>query len=1812
MRNNLKNLAMKPDQLHQKALNEIIRERSHGVIEVYIASIGKWDVGRSLVNLTSQIANEYENRFLIELIQNGYDAHEPNDTDGKINILFNQDEGMFGVLYIANKGNSFTEKDLIAITNIGQSSKNPGDSIGVKGVGFSSIKRICLWPEIYSSNPGNDHRETYDGFCFRFAGESEILELIDNDAALCSKILKDIHRHCLPYPIEDQNHIIREFASNGFATTIRLPINDLRSKEIVADRIDALLSDETPMLLFLSKLVALTVEVRDETGSVTETTLVRNSKTILEKECEGEDTSYEIIDLKEKGQYFVASRSIEDSRLQLALKESIDSNLIESDWQFWTTKAIVSVAIPFSDTPHNESRQSYTFLPMGEESNAPFLGHIQAPFYTQLARKSLEEDIHLNSLFYDVAAEICADAIIDIRSDTINLPAEIAIRLLVWESSYSNRIQEAFSRLDEDIKTADIVPITPQKDGTSWGSIDEVYRWEDETYSQLISELLVKHANAPLIKSDISEYVLSEFNEFVKLFYSVGLDPSAEVVAEWVESIAKSLKRMRASTKRWSDFYEDIATYFDDEGSCLVGKKILLNDDGEICIAGKIPKSKDKVANPTVFFPPDSISSDDQETDDAEQGAIDPALRIPASIKKNMCFMHSSLKWVKKSEKGRQRLRSRRFLYDHNLVRDYRKRELLEHVSSVLRGTKSKQIRTDVLKWVYHLVNKIGDRDTELDLRKIGLYVPVRSGWIPATQAIFSINWEKKQGGLLTKLIREAKKVSPEIADIEDRLLLPLEEWPFSNQEQDSWYRFLQQLGVQSGLHPIPISNNKISMTGSAFRPTSFMDGFNLTEIDIEYWNESVSIALYPTAPRTEHIVRRLVWKIPGQSDFLKFTSGAKSLFARLLIRGLRKWGRNYLSFTIQKKNHPVYGNKYIWPSPLLAFISNAPWIPVSLPGMRDKEQFEKVDQAWHFFDEANDSPKLAPLIPYELRRLIAESDKCYEVLKSCGLNTWNDTNDALKLHDLLTNLLKAGEIPDTQFASFKKIYEKCWIDIVNSPELVENLNGLSSLTIAVMKSESISNYTITNDQLSNESTIYIDDESDKVKAEILGNLNNFKLICDPKYGKRVASVLNNVFGEQLRLFSDLNIGVIVDEMLFSPDDSNPLLIDDNNSWLIEVIALEIELNRNPFISRTERVQRESIERLKRIRVKQCSNIMVQMKSSTFELPEYLNSIFSYNDEDYPTIICPLTLSLENLDLIASNIVELIGLPSLDRELCFIITQIRNNYQDEVPPAPPAIEDYARVFQVPTNRIREILHGIKGIVSESVHWITPILSYYAGIEVAFRFLDESDGFNSEADVITFLDQYSDITSIDSQSFIRKVSSKSDMNQLREEFSIELKDFNDILTELGPPYQLIHNTIGHDQEFSFFKQQHREQILGALRKRYLPDFKQQRSLSQYVEIRNLETLRPDPDWLHDHYLPEQNLMISHTGKWLSSFGASPLTEYDQSFPPIDKVRAENRSIFISSFRQLGILIITWCNLNKTNTPQILLEESDSEIALLKIANDTGLFDFDYLDEKQIISWARSNDIWPSQMPLSSNEDDLGIDKESIDRINQDLDEAKIIKSIERNSIDIDGISFHVYPDNYWRIIEKLNSNIAEDFLQSSKKSAKLEEMEGARRGSGKTKKSTRVSRGWEAPNGLSQSQKNAVGLAGEVLAYKWLCESYSEANPDSWRSSNRKYVFDGNPGDDSLGYDFEIVLKSMTLYFEVKTSSTESMKIHFGESEVSWARRFVNNNQYRILYIMNALDSKSRSLHILPNPLSRKGINFYHNVGGNLIYKFILK
>src|SRR4051794_13948298 len=87
-------------------LRRQIEEKAEREARLYLSSV---DIGEPSTRETKEIieglvSTNYDGRTVVELLQNGHDAHARGARDGVVEILLDEDEGDHGVLYVANQG----------------------------------------------------------------------------------------------------------------------------------------------------------------------------------------------------------------------------------------------------------------------------------------------------------------------------------------------------------------------------------------------------------------------------------------------------------------------------------------------------------------------------------------------------------------------------------------------------------------------------------------------------------------------------------------------------------------------------------------------------------------------------------------------------------------------------------------------------------------------------------------------------------------------------------------------------------------------------------------------------------------------------------------------------------------------------------------------------------------------------------------------------------------------------------------------------------------------------------------------------------------------------------------------------------------------------------------------------------------------------------------------------------------------------------------------------------------------------------------------------------------------------------------------------------------------------------------------------------------------------------------------------------------------------------------------------------------------------------------------------------------------------
>lgn len=946
---------------------EVIARESPARIDDYFSRPrDTWNPTGSLTALTEEITQEYEDRFLVELIQNAYDAHPRGTVGGEIRVRIDESQQV-PVLYVANAGRPFAIENFTALTNLARSSKPPGEGIGNKGVGFRSVFRVCEFPTFFSCSPDDPADAGFNGFCFGFATDEQIRSMVDSEDDYTS-VQADFSRYLLPVTAPPDDPQLDAFRSNGMVTVLRLPLLTNRAVELVRAQVELLLEPGPPIALFLARLDRIVVEVVDEEGSETSTIIDRRVEAAAGSIAAGVKLEW----VTTGGQRFLmATQLVPEASVIETIRRSIEAGDLNQKWASWTGDTEVSLAVPLSE---GQSPSVYTYLPMRVPS--PLHAHIHAPFHTRMARLDLNEGSTFNVYFLEAIAALCVVVLDEIRTGssldlTTTLQTSLAVDLLCWDRDHLPLVRDALLTNGSDLQESNLVPSRggPEDPSLSWACLNDVYAWEERDLKILTSERIGR--TVPLVHPDVPAQQLARLGALHRVLYDSDLEPNDATLGEWVESIAADLHESKVKIKTWNLFYYDVASLFDARSAkTLQQRKILLDEKNRLLRAGPWSTEDGSERSPIVFIPARSSGFDD----DGDQS--DEDLRVPKGLQRAISFLHEG---IEIRLKDRRRTAIAELLEDNGrLVERFDLRAILTHIRRILGGKPTLETRRQALGWVYR--QERSSRADFADLDDLGLHVPTTGGWRPAKEAVLSKAWGTPRARSLQRLISSSAEQSPSLAALGDRMILDPTAWPFKVPDVPDVRDFLLRCGVHDGLMPVPLrARGVVELQGRHYTPERVASRFAYA--DGGWWREHVNedwTSDTLVGPQTPYRADAELWTLPGEDGYERFDSLGRDLFAAAILDAVGDWPEHVWRFGFRRmsSHHSNKRDPQVWPSPVAAFVARAPWFPMADVGSRDDHYFVPTSSAWTF-DEATDetAPRFAPLAPVDQRRRISDSD---------------------------------------------------------------------------------------------------------------------------------------------------------------------------------------------------------------------------------------------------------------------------------------------------------------------------------------------------------------------------------------------------------------------------------------------------------------------------------------------------------------------------------------------------------------------------------------------------------------------------------------------------------------------------------------------------------------------------------------------------------------------------------------------------------------------------------------------------------------------
>lgn len=1781
---------------------------------------------QSARSTSDQISTDYGRRYLVELIQNGYDAHPANKNNGQIKIYFDPNEDCHGVLYVANKGNYFTYSNLKALSDIGLSDKPVGESIGNKGLGFRSVRYVSDDPQIYSCL-GDPQKYGYNGYCFRFARADDFGSWVKNPNIL-DLAQTDIPPFHIPVYLESLPEKLKLFNDEGFVTVIRLPLRDEAVKKSVFDELAKINDSRAPILLFLRRISILDAYIEgDEENSFQ---LRRKQKTLYTPKSSNNDNDFELckITLDDNQKYLVAWKWLSERTVKEKITESIANKDLHESWRDWKGKGELAIAVRLDDEEIDPLL--YTFLPMGTDARAPFTGFLHGSFYPKSDRTSLRADIPLNRLYIIEAIELSAKTVkLLVESSKANSPlipdhlvGNTVIDLITWldvgsidwngEGSIPSHLDEIYSSKGLPIRSSEIFPIYPCSNGNKWGTIEQIWRWDNFSNLKVFSAgTLAQIANIQILDFALDGTRIQRLENFLEEFdKNYFLKPDAEELAGGIELIAKKLLKQKALIEIWQKYYLEFKVICEKvDGIDFTERRFLLCNNGQLRGSQKIEENyqlkkrgrRRKALKVEIFAPGERLL---KETSGVGGKSV---FQIPKALSKGFAFLDERLDWSGRLEQVRK------LLEEKKLIRKYDAEEIIAQISRIAHTKATRRVRLAALSWLFKLYCATPDKLSIL--RRARLFVPTeKDRWVPAETAVFSRDWPPRTLGEITsEFLDHAFSYSEELEALHSCLIAPPTSRPFANKKKDLWTDFLSEIGVQSGLHPFKKDKSRFSIRGRRVDAKNLCDILGFGDKVLKHWGDEARVSGESAVYQSSfHTIDENFWYFLGQNAHDEFSDPTKKLYAVLILNWLREANSHHFKFTFYSSS-ARFASRFDWPTPLASFLRQAEWLPMEIKD-DDAEQrkFFRPSEVW-LADELKSGriPYFLPQFDPRIRRLIGDNDISKPLSEFCGANVLNDNQKETLIHQInyLGSLWALGTVDRFFQMEFMNLYNGTWQKLLSLPGNVDwKTDGEPSNLIICQKNTFVSlpmHNTNGDDPDDSLEEIYVQDSDSSLRSRLLLSLS--KAVFDPNVTspKKLSEVLKPLLEERFRSINELDVEFILDGTKWEASGTGDDLLVDRYPWVTQIICLAIESLTGTAARRIPFNRGIIIDRLNRMRLRVVVEVNIRIGGKVLGLPEELYGVLGVKDKLKPALIFQLdegNISWSTFARASNAISEVLEIPDIANSLKLIFrgferlnTPLGHELNIE-----QLIDELCPDLHLNPKQAKEIIKFVENDKNRAVRFIKPVIHYFFGADCLEEFSRQVKSADSVWDLIGHLKRLLEESGIDVEQLIRISMRAVEFSDIRVSLKLDFARFNTSLCELGEDPETYADL--HKESFDAFIKENFETIIDRLRNQHLDSFRKRESLQIYLSLKiEINNMGPDPNWLLSFMDIDEALMQPRIDNWFLEKGVASISETELA--PYYQARKENIKQLKSFIRNNGNLVRVWCRNNNAIIPTVWNDPVDSINLIAQAFDNAGVLDFDILDDTLIISWTVAMGHWPDSMPQSSDLNVLGLLKEDLDSEKLKEREIKQKREKEKRSVEINGKLIdpqEIDPeDAAAEIFDNLNKHAL-----NTKLSQELDLKTMSKADTGKKPPSGSAKGGRSAGGKLNSDRNEFVGYLGECAVYHWLKKLLPKQDIESaWVSKNKNKLLPG-PGNDKLGYDFVIKYKKQDWYLEVKTSVGDPQMFHMGESEVRFATQCASQRgkAYKIVYISNIDDSSKTDIEVLPNPMGGYGSKGYR-IGG---------
>jgi hypothetical protein len=1720
------------------------------------------DTYASLAGTIRHIAADYRHRAVFELIQNAHDAHDA-DASGHIHVRFSRSrDGSHGEIHVANRGNGFTWDNVNAVRRPARSTKRFGEGIGNKGLGFRSVHVLTQTPEVYSCQGVGSPRDKFDGFCFRFATDDEALEIFRRAGATedgAQTMLKDMPRSLLTVPIREQDDEVTGYAREGFATLLRIPLLDAAAVGAAEAQVRELLDSGTPPALFLERISILTVE------------MITDGRKVSEKRIERKPTQLGALDLLsgttlhhvEAGRrnYLVVRRVVPREPLEKAIRASLKRDERLESWLGADEETIVSIAVPLGAKASAPGR-IYCYLPLGAKAQAPLHGHLNAPFLVSLNRKEIESDIPLNTFLLDMCAEAALAAarhLVEIGPQQVGAERANVVDLICWDVSELSRLR----RVNGDRFLKELA-LLPTADGTRWTTLAAAYWWEHRGF----------HLNAPKVARIIGAPVLDpalgseRLDRIAALARSSGLrskmTANDDVVARWVEAVARDLHKGRRALSRWGKFLDEVVEALKDGQhnlASLRGKDLFLDKDAKLL--------KAQVDETTPVYMAERAGGRRHRSE---------APPPPRSLRRRFRLVSDAI---------RLDTTTRAALLKAGLVSEYDPLQVLRDIpGNIAKAPKDETLR-QILEWAFRVWLVFG-REAEEAVKAAMLSVPTADGsWRPAAETYFSGGWSDN-GQRLETICRELAAQSKDAAEIAGALLLPYDSWPkLAEGSLTRWREFLSVADVVDGMRPFScIAENERS--GYAHNHWRHLLVYGNRPGFSPDWKEGVKGAC-SRHPQSNYGLwdGSDIWRLPAQSDHDRLSDEGKTEYAHLVLSYLAKHRKEHLDFILA---HDRSQDSYTLPTPLRMFLSNVEWMPCVGPSGAG---FARPSDLWWRRGRGRDVPRVL-LRPHEDIRPAFNDQTWRTLVDEIGLNDWMSPSNAVAKLRALAGAVEKGIVTDETRGLVRAACAEAWNEIVDQGAMISgdlpvivNQRGHLEVLRRAGADAALPRFYVT------------EDIGSAFEARLLADMGA-PIIEGVTKPETVAQSLRQA-GFNAITMDEADIALEVDGQRFATSMADPRLMNDGRGWIADLAVLALDVEGRSFAKAINRSHFRAA--LGRVRLRFCDRIRVMVDGT--EVPSPSEAVIPVRDRERPTIVIAGRHALD------WSVLRDLGRPlervvdgRADGAVRYTFLQVATELAG-TPFARPQNDLLARLLRYPVERINEVTRASATGSEHIVTLVAPVVACWVGIDAAKRLLQATEDADGEINVSGWLEREVQGLQRPPEDVVALCRETDDRDALRRALALPLGDFNRALAALGQaPLENRANLKGH---FDYHLQRLRPELLERLRRHFMGGFLAGQPLDEYLRLRALDFVSFDEEWLLTQEELTESDVRARADETLDGLGVGDTA--NAAVEPYKTVHTHNASVMGEATAQASVSVYAWCRKNGRVVPE---QWALGRAELVRALDALGLLDFTRVPAGgEPVLFARAT-FWPSGMPASFDPGQLGLTSLDLANAQEQRADHRTRADAQKRQIRFNGVDFN--GDNATELealVAAARSEMASDAKwQSRCKDAKLVERPGKR----KPERDGGAGRGaggrQDTQERLSEAQRRAVGLLGEIRAFEWIKDQHGLMDDEAaacWVSRNRRYAFLGADGDDNKGFDFEVVLKSGRRYqYEVKASQHDPCQFELGSTEIRAALKASPDRrgsvQYHILYVPSVTTPGAWRVIKLPNPLAPGSRHLFDELG----------